>query len=160
MFEHWTIPSSPKAIASPRLTHTVRNPARHSRSIDIVRARGPWFCATPPAAQHGVRAARVLSRRRGSCFFARHRPRFSTAFARSRHCPGAVLQPRGCNKSPYNEFKPRSDHSGPGGAFGWPAPQRRRKRGPRPPPSPCASPPAWGGRRRAASVCCAPPRRA
>lgn len=27
-------------------------------------------------------------------------------------------QERGCNKSPYNEFKPRSDHSGPGGAFG------------------------------------------
>ena len=27
---------------------------------------------------------------------------------------------RGCNKSPYNEFKPRSDHVGPGGAFGWP----------------------------------------
>ena len=26
----------------------------------------------------------------------------------------------GCNKSPYNEFKPRSDHVGPGGAFGWP----------------------------------------
>ena len=29
-------------------------------------------------------------------------------------------QKRGCNKSPYNEFKPRSDHVGPGGAFGWP----------------------------------------
>ena len=152
MFEHRTMPSSTKAIASPCLAHTARDPAWRSPGLGIVRAQGLWFfalhrprsstafarsrhcpgaralvfCAAPPAIQYGVRAARVLSRRKflsstfcsqgepkhaqfpghrpsmGPGFKAQHRPRSSTAFARSRHCPGAVLQPR--EKGPCGPF--------------------------------------------------------
>lgn len=121
------MPSSAKAIASPCFAqHCPRFSMAFARSRHYPGARALVFCAAPPAIQYGVRAARVLSRRKflsstfcsqgepkhaqfpghrpsmGLGFKARHRPRFSTAFARSRHCPGAVLQPR--EKGPYGPF--------------------------------------------------------